>query len=100
MNLGIIPVIMSVAITLVCGVAAAIGGMLMLGAESRSLGRRIVRCSAMALLSGLVFAWAVGMLACGVLWNLNEHAAVLALWASGPAGVVIAVVWDFWERRS
>jgi hypothetical protein len=93
MNLGIIPVIMSVAIALVCGIAALIGAALLLDEQSRPLGRRILRSSGMALLSGLIFAWAVGMLVCGILWNLHERAAVRALWASGPVGVVLALAW-------
>jgi sterol desaturase/sphingolipid hydroxylase (fatty acid hydroxylase superfamily) len=99
MNLGIIPVIMSVAIAVVCGIAALIGGALLLGEESRPLGRRILRSSGMALLSGLVFAWAVGMLACGILWNVHERAAVLSLWASGPVGVLVALVWPSGKAR-
>ena len=54
----------------------------------------------MALLSGLVFAWAVGMLVCGVLWNFNERAAVLALWGSGPAGVGGFCEVTFWRAQT
>lgn len=92
MNVGIIPVIMSVAVSIVCGVAALLGGLLLIDVNSRRVGRQVLRCSGIALVTGVFFAWA-GMLPCGLLWHFNDHFAVLTLWASGPVGALFGVAW-------
>jgi hypothetical protein len=84
MNLGLIPLIMSVAIAIVCGLAAALGGLLLIGRESRPLGWQIIRCAGLSLVTGLFFAWAGLFFLSG---------AVLLLWASGPVGVLFGVLW-------
>ena len=84
MNLGIIPIIMSVAICSVCGVAAILGCLLLIGEKSRPVGYQILQCSVLSLFTGLFFAWAGLFLLAG---------APLALWASGPVGVLFGVVW-------
>jgi hypothetical protein len=88
MGLGLIPMIMSVAIAIVCGIAALVGGLLLLDEGTRPLGRRILRCSAMALVTGVFFAWA------GLFFLAD---AILLLWAIGPVGVLIVVGWHCWD---
>jgi uncharacterized membrane protein YagU involved in acid resistance len=93
MGLGLIPIYMSIVVIALCGLAALVGGMMLISRESRDAGRVVLRVSGVALLTGLVFTWA-GLFVCGILWHtVGERAAVIALWASGPVGILFAVVW-------
>lgn len=53
MNLGIIPIVMSVAICIACGVAAVLGGVLLVDRHTRPLGRKTIGYARIA----LVFAY-------------------------------------------
>lgn len=92
MNVGIIPIIMSAAVCIVCGVAALVGGLLLIDVNSRPVGWQVLRCSGVSLVTGVFFAW-VGLLPCGIVWHFNDHIAVLGLWAIGPVGALFGVAW-------
>lgn len=93
MGLGLIPIYMSILVIALCGLAALVGGMLLIFSESRDTGRVVLRVSGIALLTGLVFTWA-GVFVCGILWHtVGDRVAVIALWASGPVGILFSVVW-------
>lgn len=92
MNVGIIPVIMSAAVSIVCAVAAFVGGLLLINMNSRRTGVQVLRCSGLALITGVFFAWAA-MLPCGLVWHFSDRLAILVLWASGPVGALFGVAW-------
>ena len=93
MGLGLIPIYVSIAVIALCGLAALFGGVLLISSASRDAGRVVLRISGVALLTGLVFTWA-GLFVCGILWHtLGDRVAVIALWASGPVGLLFGVAW-------
>lgn len=93
MGLGLIPIMMSVAVIVLCSLTAALGGALLIASESRPMGRQILRVSGIALLTGLVFTWG-GLFVYGILTHfVKDRVAILALWASGPVGVLFGVGW-------
>jgi hypothetical protein len=58
MNLGLIPIIMTCAVAIICGAGAVIGGLLLIAKESRPMGWQILRCAGISLVTGVFCAWA------------------------------------------
>ena len=93
MGLGLIPIYMSLVVIALCGLTGLFGGALMISSESRVAGRVLLRISGIALLTGLMFTWA-GLFVCGILSHIvGDRVAVIALWASGPVGILFGVAW-------
>jgi hypothetical protein len=93
MGMGLIPIYMSVVVIALCGLMCIVACAMMISAESRPAGHDVLRVSGTALLTGLLFAW-VGIFPYGILtYFISDRIAILALWASGPTGVVFAISW-------
>jgi hypothetical protein len=93
MGLFLIPMLVSAGIIALCSLTAALGGVLLIFAESRPLGWQILRASGITLLTGLVFTWG-GLFVYGILtYFVIDRIAILALWACGPVGVLFGVGW-------
>ena len=93
MGLGLVPIIMSVAVIIFCSVIAVVGGLLLISKESRPTGWQILRASGIMMLTGLVFTWG-GLFVYGILAQfIRDRDAMLALWASGPVGILFGLAW-------
>ena len=93
MGLGLIPIYMSVVVIALCGLMFLVACAMMIASKTHRAGRQLLRVSGTALLAGILFAW-LGFIPYEILRHfLRDRLAILALWASGPAGVVFAIAW-------
>ena len=93
MNLLLIPAIVSVCALEVLIVGPGIGTLLTLDAGSAKAGREIRRRCGWGGTAAIVFAW-TGFLPALVAGQLaGDRAGILVLWASGPVGFLVGVLW-------
>jgi len=94
MNLLLAPAMVSLAAAalLVLAVGAAI--LLQLSPRSAPAGRSLLWYSSLSLWMAIIFAWVGPFTLAGVLGAvLGERGIRLGLWASGPVGLLVGLVW-------
>jgi hypothetical protein len=94
MNLLMAPALVSLVAVGLLVLAVGAGAVLQLSRHSAPAGRSILWYSSTSLWMAIVFAW-VGPLALATVLGLafGERGVLLGLWASGPVGLLIGLVW-------
>src|SRR5688572_13010143 len=100
MNLLLIPALATVLALVALVVAIGVGSLLAAEPGSAASGRALRRRGTSAALAALVFAWAGLVLAGLVTYLAGDRAGVMALWASGPLGFVVGLVWPPREQSA
>lgn len=93
MNLFLIPLFVTLAAVVLLIVTSGIGLCLQLNPQWRPAGKSLVRNGCRALLTGIVCAW-LGVPVALAVWGVaGEPAGILCLWACGPVGVLVGLLW-------
>jgi len=92
MNVLLIPMLVSLVAVGALVIAVAASGLLSLSEQAAPAGKSLLRYSVGSFLSAIVFAWGA-VPVCLALWGIvGEGAAILALWAGGPVGLILGLL--------